>query len=180
MAVVSVNLSKKGKIMNHHIIPETWRESLSELKEDVAHLVNHWLSGLKPEERRVAEKELDLAHWTQAFDFALSQPKVNLEEDGDNIVVTAEIPGLRKEDLHVDIDGRQLTISGQKEQSIENKKGRCYVSELRFGAFTRILNLPCQVNRDRVKAKYRRGVLKLVLPKSENAKLRRIEVEYEE
>jgi HSP20 family protein len=180
MAVIHQNLSKKGKVMNHYIIPETWRESLSELKEDIAHSVNHWLSGLKPEERRSAEKELDLAHWSQPFDFALSQPKVNLEDDGDTIIVTAEIPGLHKEDLHVDLDGRQLTISGEKEESVENKKGRCYVSELRYGSFTRMLNLPCQVNRDKVKAKYRRGVLRLSLPKSEDARLRRIEVEYEE
>jgi HSP20 family protein len=166
--------------MSHHIIPETWRESLSELKEDIAHTVNNWLSSLKPEERRAAEKELDLTSWSLPFNFTLSQPKVNLEDDGDVLTVTAEIPGLRKEDLQVDIDGRQLTISGQKEESFENNKGRCYVSELRYGAFTRVLNLPCQVKQDKVKAKYRRGLLRLSLPKSEDAKSHRIELQYEE
>lgn len=166
--------------MSHRIIPETWRESLSELKEEISHTVNNWLSGLKPEERRAAEKELDLTDWSRPFDRILGQPKVNLEEEGDALIVTAEIPGLRKEDLHVDIDGRQLTISGQKEESYENKKGRCYVSELRFGSFTRVLNLPCKVEQDKVKAKYRRGVLKLTLPKSQDVRSHRIEVNYEE
>ena len=166
----------------HAIIPQSWRESFSELKEDIGQKVEHWLGRLKPEERREAEQELALSDfWQRPFDFSLGQPRVNLEEDDDTLIVTAEIPGLRKEDLHIDLDGRQLTIYGQKEESIEKKsKGRAHFSELRFGAFTRVLTLPCEVDRDKVKAKYRRGVLKLTLPKTEEAKARRIEVTYEE
>lgn len=164
------------------IIPKTWRESFSELKEDIGRNVERWLGRLKPEERSEAVQELSLADfWQKPLDFAFSQPRVNLDEDDDTITVTAEIPGLRKEDLHIDLDGRQLTIHGQKEESIENKKkGRAHVSELRFGAFTRMLVLPCEVNREKVKAKYRRGVLKLTMPKTEKAKAQRIEIQYEE
>ena len=164
------------------IIPKSWRESFSELKEDIGRSVERWLGRLKPEERREAEQELTLADfWQRPFDFSFSQPKVNLDEDDDTITVIAEIPGLRKEDLHIDLDGRQLTIHGQKEESIENKKkGRAHVSELHFGAFTRMLVLPCEVNREKVKAKYRRGVLKLTMPKTEEAKARRVEIQYEE
>ena len=162
------------------IIPKSWRESFNELKEDVVGSVDQWLSKLKPEERQAAEQELGLDFWPRSLNFALSQPRVNVEVDDDTIIVTAEIPGLHKEDLHIDIDGRQLTISGQKEESIENKKGHSYVSELRYGSFTRILTLPCEIDRDKVNAKYRRGVLKLTLPKSEEAKSRRVEVHYED
>lgn len=164
------------------IIPKSWRESFSELKEDISHSVERWLGRLKPEERREAEHELTLADfWQRPFDFDFSQPKVNLDEDDDTITVTAEIPGLRKEDLRIDLDGRQLTIHGHKEESIENKKkGRAHVSELRFGAFTRVLALPCEVSREKVKAKYRRGVLKLTMSKTEEAKSRRVEIQYEE
>ena len=68
------------------IIPKSWRESFSELKEDISHSVERWLGRLKPEERREAEHELTLADfWQRPFDFDFSQPKVNLDEDDDTI-----------------------------------------------------------------------------------------------
>lgn len=164
------------------IIPQSWRESLSELKEEISQKVEHWLGRLKPEERREAEQELALSDfWRGGLDFSFSQPRVNLEEDDDALKVTVEIPGLRKEDLRIDLDGRLLTIHGHKEEITEKKaKGRSHISELRYGSFTRQLVLPCDVEKNLVDAKYRRGVLKLTLPKTEEAKARSIEITFED
>ncbi len=166
--------------MKTHIIPESWRESLDDLREDLAHTVDRWLRRLKPEERDKAVKELAPDFWHQPITRFFNQPEIDLEEHDDVITVRAELPGMNKENLEVDLDGRLLTIHGEKEERRDEKRGRTHISERRFGSFTRTIPLPCEVDRAGVKAKYRRGVLKLILPKTEAAKARRIPVTYEE
>lgn len=166
--------------MKAEIIPKSWRESLDDLREDLTHTVNRWLHRLKPEEREAASKELELDFWHQPLTRRFNQPRIDVQEQDDAIVVQAELPGMKKEDIEVDLDGRQLAIYGKKEVSREEKRGRFHVSEMHFGSFSRVIPLPCEVDRSKVNAKYRHGVLRLKLPKTEAAKARRIPVAYEE
>lgn len=175
-----MTLLTQKNIMKTQIIPKSWRESVDELREDLTHTINRWLHRLKPDEREAAAKELELDFWHQPLGRIFDQPRIDVQEHDDEIIVQAELPGLKKEDLKVDLDGRRLTLYGQKEESREEKRGRSHISELRFGSFTRVIPLPCEVDHSNVQAKYRRGLLKLVLPKTEAAKARRIPVTYVE
>ena len=166
--------------MKTQIIPKSWRDSLGDLREDLSHTVDRWLGRLKPEERDEAARELQWFDWSKSIDRLFDQPRIDIDEHDDEIVVRAELPGLKKEDIEVDLDGRLLTIYGKREESRERKRGRAHVSEMRFGSVTRTVPLPCEVDRSGVKAKYRHGVLRLTLPKTEESKARRIPVEYEQ
>ncbi len=166
--------------MKTQIIPKSWRDSLGDLREDLSHTVDRWLGRLKPEERDEAARELQGFDWPRSIDRLFNQPRIDIDEHEDEIVVRAELPGLKKEDIEVDLDDRLLTIYGKREETRERKRGRAHVSEMHFGSVTRTIPLPCEVDRSKVKAKYRHGVLRLSLPKSEEAKARRIPIDYED
>ncbi|WPJ97612.1 Hsp20/alpha crystallin family protein [Coraliomargarita algicola] len=164
--------------MKGSIIPQSWRSSLDELREDIAHCVDRWLQRLKPEDRAQGAQALTTDFWNESFLPAFNGPRMNVQENDDELVVTAELPDMRQDEIHVDLDGRLLRIHGQKEESREKVRGHAHISELRFGAFSRVVELPCEVDQARTVAKYRRGVLKLTLPKTEQAKARKIKVQY--
>ena len=103
-------------------------------------------------------------------------PVVDLYEDKDNVVVKAEIPGLEKKDVEVKLTDSRLTIRGEKKKEEEVKEEDYSYSERSYGAFARVLQLPCQVKADKVKASFKNGVLEVKLPKSEEAKDRSVNV----
>ena len=98
-----------------------------------------------------------------------SMPKVEVEENENDVVVSAELPGIPENniDLEVSSDG-YLTISGEKKQEKkENHKGS-YFSEFSYGSFKRTIPLPWDLKFDDAKADYKDGVLKVLFPKSQN------------
>ena len=106
-------------------------------------------------------------------------PTVDVKETGDEIVVHAELPGLNPEDVNVSVQNGVLTISGEKRDEREEGKGDTsyHVVERRYGRFERSFSLPSTVSPTNVKANFQNGVLTVTLPKSEEAKPRRIEVQ---
>jgi len=106
------------------------------------------------------------------------EPAVNVYEEGDNTIVEAQVPGLKKEELHVEMLGDRLTLRGETKQETEKKERNYHVKELRYGSFERVVPLPYEVAADKVKAELKEGVVKITLPKSEAAKesVREIEV----
>ena len=97
-------------------------------------------------------------------------PSLDLTEEQDEYLITAEIPGVEKEDLDISLDNRMLTIRGEKkEERKEEKEGRTY-HERRFGRFQRSVPLPSEVEEEKIKADLHDGVLRIRLPKSEEAK----------
>ncbi len=165
--------------MANQIVPQNWKESLSELRREIGDTVDRWISRLKPEHRSEAKNALaqEDSFWNPIrFDGA---PRVEMEESDDAIKVTAQLPGLTKDDFHVDLDDRYLTLRGEKTGRSERKEGHLHISECSYGSFSRVIPLPCEIDRDKVKAKYKNGELKLVLPKTESAKARRIEISIE-
>ncbi len=93
------------------------------------------------------------------------------------IVVKAEVAGVDKDRLDIQVHGNQVYISGNKEEDISREEGKYIYRERRYGEFARTIQLPVDVDAGQSRASYKDGVLELVLPKAESAKRRRIAVE---
>ncbi len=106
-----------------------------------------------------------------------SYPLMNIGEDAENIYVHALAPGVGPDTLNVSVTGNQLIISGRKTPLPEDVKPEdIHRSERSAGQFVRSVTLAAAVNRDKVQANYRDGVLKIVLPKAEEARPRQVQV----
>lgn len=103
-------------------------------------------------------------------------PALDLYEDKDNLVLTAEIPGMQKEDIELSLHENTITLSGERRNEKKYEGGETSREERFFGRFTRSLVLPKTVDSSKVKATYRDGILTVTLPKAEAAKPRQIEV----
>lgn len=104
-------------------------------------------------------------------------PALEVSETSDQIRVSAELPGLNKEDVEISIEGDNLILSGNKKQEEERKEGGYYRSERYYGAFRRSVPLPCDVNFDKAEATFKNGVLTVVLPKTEEEKRKHTKIE---
>lgn len=103
-------------------------------------------------------------------------PAVEMEEDDTEVRVRAELPGLEKDDFKVELTGDRLTIRGEKKNTREEKSGNIHHSEVSYGAFSRSLTLPAEVDPGKVEANYKNGVLAIRLPKTEHARAKPIEI----
>ncbi len=105
-------------------------------------------------------------------------PAVNVEEAADELLLTAELPGMREEDVNVDIENNILTIRGEKrEEHEEGDEGhKFHVGERRYGSFQRAFTLPQSVQADAIHADFSGGVLTVRLPKAPEAKSRNIQI----
>lgn len=97
-------------------------------------------------------------------------PAVNITEQKDDYLISLAAPGLKKDDFNISVEGNMLTISCEKEEENEENDQRYNRREYNYSSFERSFTLPDEVNKDKVDAKYEHGVLKLVLPKKEEAK----------
>jgi HSP20 family protein len=103
-------------------------------------------------------------------------PPVDVEETPDHLIFRAELPGMSREDIDVELEDGVLTIHGEKkeEQKAENVNGLLY--ERRWGTFTRRFTLPRAVDGNAITANYSNGILTIQVPKAEEAKGRKIEI----
>jgi HSP20 family protein len=106
-------------------------------------------------------------------------PPLDVKETKENIVVTAEIPGLSAKDVEVTISGDLLTIKGEKKQEKEEKEESYHLIERRYGSFSRSVRLTSEVDPKNVKASHKEGILTITLPKSEKAKEKQIKINVE-
>lgn len=102
-------------------------------------------------------------------------PAVNLFQDGDNTILMAEVPGVRKEDIKVEIKDNLITISGERKTKYP-ESASVHRMERREFKFNRTLKLPAKVDVNKVTASYENGILKLVLPMSEEEKPKQIDI----
>lgn len=103
-------------------------------------------------------------------------PAVDIWEDENELMVKADIPDLKFEDIHVDLENGTLTLRGERKFE-KAEKGGYHRVERAFGAFERSFTVPETVDAEHVKADYKNGVLTVTLPKKESAKPRKINVE---
>jgi HSP20 family protein len=101
-------------------------------------------------------------------------PALDVYQEKDEFTVVAELPGLRKEEIELSLNDGILTISGERKQ--EKKNEQTYRTERFYGRFHRSVTLPASVDGNKIKATYQDGVLKVVLPKAEEAKPKQIKV----
>ena len=103
--------------------------------------------------------------------------KIDVTEDDKSYTVQADIPGVKKEDIQVDIDGDTVSVRAEAKQEKEEKKDEKVVySERSYGMVSRSFSLPSEVDDKGAKAEYKDGVLKLMLPKKSNGGTRRISI----
>lgn len=112
-----------------------------------------------------------------ASDMEVPYPDIDVFEDGDDIVVKAEIPGVEKDNLKVDMALDTLTISGEKKKEEKLEKKDYMKMERSYGAFTRTISLPAEVKSSAVKAKFKDGVLEIRAPRKEGTRKVHIEIE---
>jgi len=103
-------------------------------------------------------------------------PAVDIHETDDGFVIKAELPGVSKDDVSIDVHQNTLTLRGQRKHKAEVKNERYHRVERAYGTFQRSFVLPAIVDQDKVQATYKDGVLELHLPKSEAAKPKRIAI----
>lgn len=103
-------------------------------------------------------------------------PALDAFEDKDKYVVSVELPGIKKEDIHVTVHDGVLTISGERKSEKDVKEGTVHRTERYYGKFSRSVSLPSVVQTDKVAAAYKDGVLSVEIPKAEEAKPKQIEV----
>lgn len=100
-------------------------------------------------------------------------PRIDFKVDDGHYRVTAELPGVSKEDISVNVDLNTLTISGEKRYEKEDERGDYYFRETGYGSFSRSINLPTEVDEKQVDATFENGVLELVLPAKEETRTRK-------
>jgi HSP20 family protein len=127
--------------------------------------------------------------WRSVFDFGRHRhligdlefggPPIEIGEDNNDVVVKAELPGMKKEEIEIGIAERILTIRGEKKREAERKGEGYHYSERSYGAFERCLEIPRDVQADKVRAAFKDGVLEIRLPKTEEAKRKEVKVKVE-
>ncbi|CAL1239813.1 Hsp20/alpha crystallin family protein [Candidatus Methylocalor cossyra] len=127
-------------------------------------------------------------HWMQPFLFGRQWlepisvfggriPRVDIIDRDDEICVRAELPGVDKDNLDVTLQENTLTIRATAQRDEKEEKGQYYRRELSRGEFQRTLRLPGPVEEDKVKAKFKDGILEVVIPKAPGAKRRSIQID---
>lgn len=127
-------------------------ENLDKLHQELNNLFN--LSSMPGSRRSLMEGH----NWA---------PAIDVEDKKDRVVVKAELPGMKKEDVKVSVEENYLIIEGEKKEEEEKEEKGYYRRECSYGSFQRAVSLPSNVDTDNVDASYKDGVLKINLPKNE-------------
>ena len=106
----------------------------------------------------------------------VAAPQVDLIERDEELLVRAELPGVDKKDLKIDLSGDLLTIRGERRKEEKTEEGEVYRAEIARGTFSRGLRLPQPVDLEKAKAELKDGVLEVRLPKTQRTERRRIEI----
>lgn len=153
-----------------NLVPVSWRDSLDQLKSSVLGALDHWAP------RNLRGRGEDESLWPSTV-FTFGGPPVDVREDGKALYVTAELPGLDEKDFNVELAEGRLILRGEKRAQRQEKRSGCSFSECSYGSFVRSIPLPCEVDSAKVEAEYKKGVLRVTLPKTERAQAKRIKVD---
>jgi HSP20 family protein len=139
--------------------PQAISNRMNELNDTIARRAFELFEG----DGRVDGRELD--HWFRAESELLHPAHVRIRESDDAITIDAEVPGFAANELQVSLEPRRLTISGKKQSSSEEKRGKVLYSERCSSELLRSVELPVEVNASRATATLSNGVLELTAPK---------------
>jgi HSP20 family protein len=119
---------------------------------------------------------LEFPEWAQPGILDFKSPKVDIVDRDDDVLVRAEIPGVKKEDLDVSLTDNAITIKGSTSEEKKEEKGDYFRSETMKGSFTRTLALPGEVNGSKATSTFKDGMLEVVVPKREHARRHKVKV----
>lgn len=148
--------------MDRRLIPAFAVSPLRELAR-LENEINRLFKELIPEEKL----ETQMTSWS---------PRVDIYEKDNNIVIEAEIPGAKKEDIEVKLKDNAVVIKGEVKKEEEKKEENYYRSERFYGRFERVLPLPADTKADEAKASFENGILKLTVPKTTQEKEVKVEI----
>ncbi|MCF8069085.1 MAG: Hsp20/alpha crystallin family protein [Desulfobacterales bacterium] len=114
-----------------------------------------------------SDEEACLCNW---------DPAVDIYDNEDKIVLKAELPGVDKKDISIDVKGKVLTLRGERSSDNEVKEDSYYRRERTFGKFERAFNLVAEVDPEKIKADFKDGILKIEIPKPEAPKPKQITI----
>jgi HSP20 family protein len=112
-------------------------------------------------------------------EFEEMTPSVDIFEEGHDVVLKAELPGMKKEEIEVKLTEDMITLSGEKKKEEKIEKKNYHRLERSYGSFVRSFRLPAEVQTDQVKAQFKDGILEIRIPKTEEAKKKEKKVEIE-
>jgi HSP20 family protein len=103
-------------------------------------------------------------------------PQVDIKENKTNYKITAELPGMEKDEVKVEVNDHILNIAGEKKEEKEEKEDNYYRVERSYGSFHRSFGLPQDIKEDKIKADFKNGVLTLTIPRSKEQKAKQIDI----
>ena len=144
-----------------------WRPSreLAAIRDEMDRLFDEFFNFVPARRRELLEGE-----WL---------PNIDVAETDDNVIVTAELPGVKQDDVSISVLNDVLTLKGEKKEEKEIKRENYHRIERSYGSFQRSVSLPTGVQADKAKATYKDGVLTVTIPKAESAKPKSIKINIE-
>jgi HSP20 family protein len=172
---VQVRQSKEQTMTQ--LVPESWQQTLGHLRDNIHGAIDRWWHRPTPEGGSGQVEVMYRAGtcWTSALPFR-GTPAFNVGETDDELIVTTDVPELKRDDYTVEIFGERLVVRGEQKQSSE-RDGHDDYTERGYGAFMRILPLPRAVDAEHAHAHYKNGVLRVTLPKTARTETRRVKVQ---
>lgn len=105
------------------------------------------------------------------------QPQSKLTEDKDNYYIEIDLPGIKKEEVKIEVEENMLRIQGERKERKKQENAKQHYSEVFYGSFTREFVLPTSVEKEKIKARYEEGVLFINVPKSTKSKAHQVNIE---
>lgn len=113
----------------------------------------------------------------QVYDERRFDPACDVSETDEHYLMSVDLPGMKKENIKIEISDNVLTVSGERKRENSEKQKRVQRFEKHYGSFRRSFSLPLSIESDKVEARYEDGVLELYLPKTQAAKPRQVEIQ---
>ena len=159
------------------LVPESWQQTLGHLRANIHGAIDRWWHRPTPE---VESGQVEVMYragtcWASAWPFR-GTPAFNVGETDDELIVTTDVPKLKRDDYTVEIFGERLVVRGEQKPSSE-RDSHDDDAERGYGAFMRILPLPRAVDAEHAHAHYKNGVLRVTLPKTTRTEHRRVKVQ---
>jgi HSP20 family protein len=118
----------------------------------------------------------ELPEWTKKSSLELKVPDVDIVDRDDDVLIRADVPGVKKEDIDVTLTDNTITIKGSTSEEKKEENGDYYRSETLKGSFSRTMSLPSDVDGNKAESSFKDGVLEVVIPKLEKAKRIKVKV----
>jgi len=163
-------MAKKHQLLKK-ISSENLEQPFLSLRDSINDLFDHWFEGWFNEEKPL--RNLRLIEGNQLY-----APKIDVVDQKDKVLVTAELPGMQEKDIEVIVTNDLLTIKGEKQEETKEEKKEYYHHERYYGEFERSIALPSNIDESKVTASFKNGILKIQLPKvaEQQTRGRKIEI----